>query len=270
MRAAGGVALHKTRQAPSDLEIGGALTGVPKGETRFVAWSDLDALPQQTYTVSDDTNFVGTVKVSGIPLEKLAELLGAGAGAKMVIAIADDAYNAHYPAEYFHQHFPLLVLRINGEPPSKWPIGADGSAMGPYMVSHPTFQPAWQVLSHKDEAQIPWGVVRIDFRNEAEVYAPIAPRGATARDEVVQQGFTVARQNCFRCHSTGGEGGTKSNRSWEAIARRAVSDPKYFDTKVRDPKSVDPASQMAASPQYDDATLAALRAYFKTFVEESH
>lgn len=267
---AAGIELHKTRQSAGDLEIGGDLASVPKGETRFVSWADLDALPQQTYTVSDDTNFVGTVKISGIPLEKLPALLGAKADAKMVVAICDDAYNAHYPAEYFMQHYPLLVLRVNGEPPSQWPIGSDGSAMGPYMVSHPVFTSAWQVLAHKDEAQVPWGVLRLDFRNEAEVYAPITPQGSAARDKAVQEGFAIAKQNCFRCHSTGGEGGTKSRQSWEVIARKAANDPRSFDARVHNPRSVDPASQMAASPQYDDATMAALRAYFKSFAEGGH
>jgi hypothetical protein len=37
---------------------------------------------------------------------------------------------------------------------------------------------------------------------------------------------------------------------------------------VRDPKAINPDSQMAASPQYDAATLRALRAYFADFAEK--
>jgi len=51
------------------------------------------------------------------------------------------------------------------------------------------------------------------------------------------------------------------------VARRAGTDPQWFDAYVRNPKKTNPASQMAASPQYDAATLAALRAYFVTFQE---
>jgi mono/diheme cytochrome c family protein len=146
-------------------------------------------------------------------------------------------------------------------------VGVDGVPMGPYMVSHPFFKPSFQVLKHSDEAQVPWGVVRLEIRDEREVYAPIEPRGPQADATLVQQGYAIARQSCFRCHSRGGEGGRKSDRSWDVVARRAATDPQWFDAYVRDPKKINPASQMAASPQYDAATLRALRAYFIPFAE---
>jgi mono/diheme cytochrome c family protein len=258
------VELHRTRQSASDLELGGELAGAAAGQTRFISYSELLKLPQESYTVRDDTNFGRTVRLSGVALERLPLLLGARPGAGMVIAICDDAYAAHYPAEYLRQHHPLLVLRVNGRGPAHWPVGVDGVPMGPYMVSHPSFHPAWRVLRHADEAQVPWGVVRLDFRREAAVYAPITPR---SQDAVVQQGYRIAQQSCFRCHANAGEGGLKSNRSWGVVARRAASDPQYFDAYVRNPKKLNPASQMAASPQYDAATLRALRTYFAGFQE---
>ena len=266
VQAARHTLLHKTRLHPDDLEIGGDLAGVQKGETRFVTYADLLTLPQETYTVSTDTNFVGTVTISGVALEKLPALLGAAPGAAMVIAVCDDSYNAHYPAEYFSAHHPVLVLRVNGLPPAQWPKGSDGSAMGPYMISHPSFTPAFHMLAHTDEQQVPWGVLRLDFRNELEVYAPIVPRNHV-HAEAVHDGYAIARQNCFRCHASEGEGGTKSPVQWDDIAGKAVHAPGYFDAYVTAPKKINPDTQMAASPQYDVATLAALRAYFATFKE---
>jgi mono/diheme cytochrome c family protein len=237
---------------------------VAKGQTRFVRYSDLLTLPLETYTVADDTNFGKTVRISGVSLAKLPRWLGAAPDAGMVIAVCDDAYAAHYPADYLKAHHPLLVLRVNGKDPAHWPVGVDGVPMGPYMVSHAHYTPSFRVLAHEDEAQVPWGVVRLEFRNEQQVYAPIEPR---LRSPLVDQGYTIARQSCFRCHSNGGEGGLKSNRSWGVVARRAQNDPAWFDAYVRDPKKINAASQMAASPQYDDATLRALRAYFAEFTE---
>ena len=265
--AAAPLMFHRTRAHADDLQVGGDLVGVPKGETRYVSYSDLLKLPQESYTVSDDTNFAGTVTISGVALEKMPALLGASDGASMVIAVCDDDYNAHYTAAYFKAHHPLLVLRVNGMPPGQWPIGADGFAMGPYMVSHPRFVPVFHVLAHADEAQVPWGVVRLEFRKEAVVYAAIAPRGAQAQEEAVQQGYRIASQNCFRCHSNAGEGGTKSPKLWHTLAEKAANDPHFFDAYVRAPKTLNPKSQMAASPQYDERTMAALRAYFTTFTE---
>ena len=258
------VPLHRQRASASDLEIGGALADVSKGQTRFVRYSDLLTLPLETYMVTDDTNFGKTVRITGVSLATLPQWLGAAPGAGMVIAICDDAYAAHYPAAYLRAHHPLLVLRVNGRDPAHWPVGVDGVPMGPYMVSHAHYTPSFRVLAHDDEAQVPWGVVRIDFRNEQQVYAPIEPR---LRSPLVDEGYTIARQSCFRCHSNGGEGGLKSNRSWGVVARRAQNDPAWFDAYVRDPKKINAASQMAASPQYDDATLRALRAYFAEFTE---
>ena len=261
--------LQTTRQAPSDLEVGGSLQDVPQGETRFVSYKSLLTLPQETYTVTDDPNFGKTVQISGISLEKLPGWLGAQSGATMVIAICDDKYAAHYPASYVHAHHPLLVLKVNGREPDHWPPSFDGLRMAPYMVSHPSFKPSFRVLSHDDEAQIPWAVVRLDLRREQTVYAPIEPQGAAAKDPVVQQGYAIARQNCFRCHSRSGEGGQKSKLLWRDLAHEAVTNPTRFDAYVRHPKTLNPQSQMAASPQYDDATLSALRRYFASFQESS-
>jgi cytochrome c2 len=260
VEAASRLTLHRTRQSATDLEIGGELTGVPRGETRFVTYRDLAALPQESYRVTDDPNFDRPVQIGGVALDKLPGLLGAASTGDMMIAICDDRYDAHYPATYLEQHHPLLVLHIDGKPPAEWPKGS-----GPYMVSHPSFKPAFRVLSHVDEAQVPWGVVRLDLRDEATVYAAIEPRGPHAKDAADMFGYAIARQNCFRCHSNAGEGGEKSGRSWGVVARRSVADPQYFDDYVRNPKKLNPASEMAASPGYDDATLAALRAYFKEF-----
>ena len=261
--------LHMERHAPSDLEVGGSLQGVPQGETRFVSYKSLLSLPQESYTVTDDPNFGKTVQISGVSLEKLPGWLGAQNGAAMVIAICSDKYAAHYPASYVHAHHPLLVLKVNGQEPDHWPLGVDRLPMAPYMVSHPSFKPSFRVLSHDDEAQVPWGVVRVDLRREQTVYVPIEPQGAAAKDPIVQQGYAIARQNCFRCHSRSGEGGLKSKLHWRDLAHEALTNPTRFDAYVRHPKSINPQSQMAASPQYDDATLSALRRYFASFQEPS-
>jgi mono/diheme cytochrome c family protein len=259
--------LHRVRHALSDLEIGGSLQGVPQGETRFVSYEQLLSLPQESYTVTDDTNFGRAVQISGVAFDTLPRWLGAQKDATMVIAICDDKYAAHYPASYRSAHHPLLVLKINGKQPADWPLSADGFPMGPFMVSHPGFNPSFRVLSHEDEAQVPWGVVRIDLRRERTVYAPIEPRGPAANGPAVQAGYAIARQNCFRCHSRLGEGGKKSTVLWSDVAQKAITDPQRFDAYVRFPKRMNPQSKMAASPQYDDATLTALRLYFSSFAE---
>jgi mono/diheme cytochrome c family protein len=161
----------------------------------------------------------------------------------------------------------VLVLEVSGQPPAGWPKAAEdhSSDMGPYMISNPKFTPSYKILSYVDEAQIPWGVVRIEFREEKTVFGVIAPRGPHAQDREVRDGLRIAEQNCFRCHNAGREGGRKSGRSWQSLGALAAGSPKDFGAYIRAPLATNPQAQMPGNPQYDDATLAALTAYFRTF-----
>jgi mono/diheme cytochrome c family protein len=265
-----GAALHDHRLSPSDLEVGGDLANLPPGTTRYVTYDTLLTLPQVTYTVKDDSNFTGPTEVSGVPFEKLGRLLGASPAADLVVAICDDKYRTNYPPTYLAAHHPLLVLKINGQPPERWPKDAEGHGldMGPYMISHPNFTPSFKILAHQDQAQIPWGVVRLEFRSAETVFAAIAPSGKPSSDPVVQAGFRIAQQNCFRCHNQGAEGGQKAGRPWLVLSAWANASPEYFSAYVRNPQSKNPHAQMPGNPRYDDATLQALTDYFRTFTSE--
>jgi len=261
------IQFHETRESPSDLEVAGDVAGVPREAKVYARRSELLALPQTNFTVTDDSNFTGATKVSGVLLEDLLRDLSAAPGADMVVAICSDKYHANYPREYIAAHHPLLVLEVNGKPTEGWPKDSSGSGleMGPYMISHAKFTPSFKILAHQDEAQIPWGVIRLEFRDEKAVLGAIAPRGAHAGDQAVQDGFKIAQQNCFRCHNNGDEGGRKSGVSWTALGALAAGSPEFFTEYVRDPKAKNPKTQMAGSPEYDDATMHALIEYFLTF-----
>ena len=260
-------AWYDKRQLASDLEVSGALAGLPQETTRFLTRDELLAMPQVSFTVRDDTNFTGPTKIRGVKLEELARRLGASPASDMVVAICDDGYRANYPHAYLVAHHPVLVLEVNGKPPAGWPKDSQEHTfdMGPYMISNPKFTPSFKILSHTDEAQIPWGVVRLEFREEKIVFGAIAPRGRDTQDREVQDGFRIAEQNCFRCHNAGREGGQKSRLPWEALGALAAASPKEFAAYIRVPLTKNPQAQMPGNPQYDDATLAALTAYFQTF-----
>ncbi|AXC14693.1 hypothetical protein ACPOL_5445 [Acidisarcina polymorpha] len=260
--------LHAARQAESDLEVGGELAGLPPDSTRFIAYQDLLALPQATYTVSDDSNFPKKTRISGIPLEQLAAALGTPT-ANLVVAICYDGYRANYPSAYLGAHHPLLVLKINGKAEPHWPLTESGGSMGPYLISHPFFKPSFRILSHTDEAQIPYGVTRIEFREEQAVFGSIAPVGQYDADGAVIQGYRIAQQNCFRCHNMGAEGGQLAGRSWPMLAMWASTEPKYFVGYVKNPQAFDAKNRMPGNPQYDAETLETLRRYFATFAATS-
>jgi mono/diheme cytochrome c family protein len=263
--------LRAARHSPSDLEVGGDLAGQPPGATRYITREDLLALPQVTYNVTGDSNFTEPAKISGVQLEELTRSLGAGPHSDMVVAICDDKYRANYPREYVAAHRPLLVLTINGQPPSGWPKDSEGHGydMGPYLISHPKFTPSFKIFSHTDEPQIPWGVVRIELRNENAVFSAIVPRGPHAATSLVKAGYRIAQQNCFRCHNMGREGGQKSGTPWFVLSAWATASPEYFAAYVRDPQARNPHAQMPGNPGYDDKTIGALIAYFQTFSPHS-
>lgn len=259
--------LRSARTSPLDLELGGDLRGVPAGETRYLTRDDLLSLPQETYTVDDDANFKGSTQISGVPLEELTSRFSAAPQSDMVIALCSDLYHGNYPRAYMSAHRPLLVLKVNGQAPSDWPKDSHGHNvyMGPFLISHPKFVPAFHVLSHSDEPQIPWAVIRLEFRDEQKTLAVIAPHGPQADSDAVQSGYRIAQQNCFRCHNQGRDGGQKAGRPWQVLSAWAAAAPEYFAACVHDPKSKNPHSAMTGFPNYDDATLQALIAYFRTF-----
>jgi mono/diheme cytochrome c family protein len=262
--------LHRTRVSPEDLEVGGALKDVPPGTTRYITRDDLLALPQVSYTALDDANFAGPTEISGVPLEELARRVRAAPESGLVVAVCDDRYRANYPRTYVSAHHPLLVLKVDGQPPDSWPKDAEGHglAMGPYMISHRKFTPSFKILAHADEPQIPWGVVRLEFLDEKIVFDAIAPRGPHAGEPAVKAGYLIAQQNCFRCHNMGREGGQKSGRPWQVLSALAAASPEYFTAYVRNPQAKNPHAQMPGNSAYDDATLGALRAYFETFASQ--
>ena len=53
--------------------------------------------------------------------------------------------------------------------------------------------------------------------------------------------------------------------SWIRLGRMAEADGERFRRIIRDPAAVTKGAKMPGHPDYDDATLDALTAYFRTF-----
>jgi cytochrome c2 len=256
--------LQAERSSRLDLEVGGNLKGQFQGSKAYLRRKDLLALPQVEFTVSNDPNFAGPVKVRGVELQVLARELAADGEQALIVAVCKDYYRGFYPQAYREIHKPVLVLEINGQPPLSWPKGKEGMALGPYVITHANFTPTYKILAHQEEAQIPWGVVRIEFQDEKTTFAAIAPPGPGAGSSDVQSGYHIAQQNCLRCHSASDER-TKGTITWSTIGIMAMRSPQQFAAYVKNPQGVSPNSEMSANPEYDDATLQALITYFSTF-----
>ena len=257
--------LRMQRTSPGDLAVGGELKGHALGTTLYIRYQDLMQLPQEEYVVNDDTNFPVGTRISGIALVTLARLFGRAEDSDLIVAECYDRYRTNYLPAYLAAHRPILVLRINGQTREHWPPSEHGGPMGPYVISHPVFKPAFKVLAQTDEPQVPYGVTRLEFMRAAEVFRAIRPHGSFQADSPVAQGFEIAKQDCFRCHNNGSTGGAMSGRSWHDLAHAAVTDPNRFQQWIRDPRLLLPNALGPPHPGYDEATMNALTAYFRTF-----
>ncbi len=139
--AAARLKLGATRTSPSDLEV-----GVSSHVTRFLTREQLLALPQVTYTVTNDANFHGPAQISGVALEELIRRIAVAPASDLAIAICSDNYHATYPRAYIAAHHPVLVLKVDGHGPEGWPKGVAGNNvdMGPYLISSPDFDPSFK------------------------------------------------------------------------------------------------------------------------------
>ena len=257
------LAFHDKRMSPSDLELSGDLPGSSAYAGRYLTYLELLKLPQVAFTVTDDPNFQGRTEIKGVYLDELLKALDIPGANTLIAAICDDGYEGHYSVDYRAAHHPILVLTVNGKPLTIVKRTADGGSYGPYLVSHPSFKSRYSTLAHPEEAQIPNGVLELRFVRENQVFRAIHPQGDFAADSPQMQGYMIAKENCFRCHNAGAYGGGKAGISWSALGKIANMRPDYFRSYIKDPQSESPYAQMPSFPDYDDATLAALTAYFQ-------
>jgi mono/diheme cytochrome c family protein len=261
------LALMSQRSSPQDLEIAGDVPGVAAGATRFVSYAELSRLPQVSYTVRNDDNFSGRVRLSGVSMDVLLAALGMNGRNELIAAVSGDGYEGHYTTAYRAAHHPFLVLRIGGREPAQWKPGPDGEKYTPYVISNPDFKPAFHVQAHEDLAQIPYGVTELKLYPEKATLAALEPHGGGA---AAMEGYRIAVQNCLRCHRAGTIGGTKSPFGWPQMGLVAKGKPVAFGRYVVRPQAVNPEAEMPPNPEYSAATIAALTAYFRSVVEASH
>lgn len=258
------LSLQERRMLTTDLELSGDEPGALAYAGMYVTYAELLKLQQVIFAVTDDANFPGKADLGGVPLDELIQALHVSEKNTLIAAVCDDGYEAHYPAEYRAAHHPFLVLTIDGKAPALVKRSGDAGSYGPYLVSHPTFASRYTILSHSEEAQIPNGVLELRFLNEGNVLDAIRPRGNLPANSPRMQGYQIAQEDCFRCHNAGDYGGHKAGITWTVLGKIARKRPAYFRAYTKDPQAESDYAEMPGSPEYDDATLSALTAYFQT------
>jgi mono/diheme cytochrome c family protein len=256
----GGLADEPKPEVP--LKFGGALTG---GRTEAVlSHADLEQAASVRVRVERDLELQRAASLVGVPLADLSRLAGATPGTDVLILRAADGYTSYVTQDYLERHRPMLVVRLDGQPPSRWPTTSYGAALGPYLVSHERFTPRPLLPGLPEPAAIPYAVVRVDFARSADTLHRLHVPG-TATNAVLRIGQELALRSCLSCHQAGDLGGTLAGRPWIVLGAWAKADPGYFRRYVRDPKSVNPASRMSGFKDWPEEALEAVRAYFAAY-----
>ncbi len=254
--------LHRQRGSSFDLALTGRLAGLAAGETRYVTWAALRALPTSALTL--DGEFVkGPQELTILFLADLVKALPAEAGADTVLATCADGYAAVYTAAFISTYRPFLVLEINGQGPRAWPPKGLDYNPGPYVVTvSPGLVPAF--ARYRDaEHKKPWGVTTLEIASYADRFGALYAGRWAALSPAAREGREIWVNSCASCHPgpAGTFGGTKSGRPFPVIAAYAGADRSYFTRYIRDPKSLVPCAQMEPHPWYTDAELSGLAAF---------
>lgn len=254
--------LRRERGAATDLAVGGRLRGVPAGETRYLRWAELRALPVTRLKLSGE--FVpGEQEVTVLFLADLWARLPREAAADVVLASCTDGYASVFRAAALPAIRPFIVLEINGEGPDKWPPPGLKFNPGPYVISvAATVAPAVAELIDAGHKK-PWGVTRIEIAEYAERFRDAYAGRWTGLTGAAADGRELWIHSCASCHEGPGKifGGTKSARPFVVVEALAGYSPGVFKTYVREPKRVFAEAKMEAHPHYSETQLDALIAF---------
>ena len=260
--AARALELREKQSSPYDLAVTGLRAGVSPGETRYIPWADIRALPTTKLRV--DGEFVkGPQELTVAFLSDLWAGLPKAAGADALFATCGDGYAGIYTSDFILRYRPFIVLEINGKGPADWPPPGLKFNPGPYVitVSQDLVPEAARFLDI--EHKKPWGVQRIEVANFAESFKGIYSGRWAGLEGPAAAGREIWINSCASCHPGPGStfGGTKSGRPFPVIAAYAAYDSPFFMQYVRDPKSLVASAKMEAHPRYTDLQMGELMAF---------
>lgn len=254
--------LHRERSLPTDLAVTGKLTGVAKGETRYVRWADLRALPTTKLKLTGE--FVpGEQEVTALFLEDLWAALPRTADADAALATCRDGYASVYRTTFIKTYRPIVVLEINGQGPEKWPPPGLKFNPAPYVITvTKDLVPEVETLLDAGHKR-PWGTTTLEIATYAERYHDAYSGKWAVLSARAEAGREIWINSCASCHHGPGStfGGTKSDRPFEVLAAHAGYNAAYFKKYVRAPKTAMPGATMEAHPHYTDGQLAELIAF---------
>lgn len=267
--AAAALTIRSERTDPTDLEVCGLLEGLRAGQSGFVSWSELRALPTQELALKGE--FVpGEQKVTVVFLQDLLAALPVGKNADVLLASCKDGYASVFTWSFVNAYRPFLILEINGAGPQKWPPRGLSFDPGPYVISYaPGLVPELPALLDAGHKK-PWGVSRIEIAQLSDRFAGAFTGRWSHLSTRAQAGREIWINACACCHvgPIGIFGGTKSDRPFAVVAGYAETNPVYFKRYVREPQAINAGAKMEGHPHYTDAHLDDLIAFILAEAEK--
>ena len=248
--------LHPKRTSPLDLEVRGRIHGVAAGESRFVGWADLKALP--TLRIRVDGEFTpGPQELTVVFLSDLWKVLPVAPEADVLLATCGDGYCGVYTADFISQYRPFLVLEINGKGPGDWPPPGLKFNPGPYVITVSNNLAPGVSRFPDVEHKKPWGVTTLEVASYTDRFGGFYSGRWAALGASAKAGREIWIHSCASCHSGPGNtfGGTKAGKPFQVLAAYAAYDRAFFSKYVRDPKSLVPCAKMEPHPRYTDAQM---------------
>ncbi len=254
--------LHQYRTDATDLAVTGELGEGTAGETRYIRWADLRALPCAKIVLEDE--FVhGRQEVTAVFLNDLWDALPHAASADCLLATCQDGYTSLYTRSFQQEFRPFLVLEINGLGPAKWPPPGLKFNPGPFAITvSASVAPAVATLLDAGHKR-PWAVTTLEVTTfSAREHDAFSGKWSDLSTRAIA-GREIWINSCASCHRGPGNifGGTKSDRPFEVLAAHAGYNQEYFRKYVRNPQAMIAGAKMEAHPHYTDAQLDALIAF---------
>lgn len=254
--------LYLQRSSATDLQISGLLKDVPVGESRWLRWSEVRELPSRL--IETEGEFLpGRQKVRIVLLQDLISQLPLTIEADTVLADCADGYTSVFTGDFRARWKPYLVVAINGEGPTAWPLPGMTMNPGPYVVSvSEEVAPGVNKLMDVAHKQ-PWATTGLRFIRYADEFSAIYTGEWQLLSDSAIRGRELWVNSCHSCH-TGPDnitGGSKSGRPFAVLKAHASYNRAWFIDYVRNPQRKNPAAKMTPHPHYSDAQLGDLIAF---------
>ncbi|MEM7790271.1 MAG: cytochrome c [Verrucomicrobiota bacterium] len=248
-------------------QIGGAFQATSNGEIGYLTLDMMLAHKDVTTVVEPFIENGREAELTILPFKSIMKDLPLKAGYDAIIIRCRDGWINYYTEAILEKFEPFVVLLIDGEPPSSWPIDEEmRDHLFPFYIHISLLTHADFYLDREYGMMNPSAAVEFEAVKFNEFFGPLfeEPYASLREGSKAYEGRKRYLNNCMACHKGPGDvGGIKSERPFQVLKAHARYNPDFFKAYVRNPQQVNPVSKMVPHPHFDDDELQALIEFLK-------